>query len=195
MLKRTKVFVIFIAVSLGVGILSAFLSGNNMNIYAEINTPPLSPPSWLFPIVWSILYIFMGISAAWVAIRGFDQSFKVSEIYPTTTEKSKVEPAADRDGKHLAFGYIFHRKVNENAKCGLVVYAVQLVVNFLWSIIFFNKRAFLFAFLWLIFLWVLILTMIKLFAKVSPKAAYLQIPYFLWVTFAGYLNFMIYLLN
>ncbi len=77
----------------------------------------------------------------------------------------------------------------------LIVYAVNLFMNFLWSIIFFNMRAFLFSFIWLVLLWVVILIMILKFRKVSPVAAYLQIPYLLWVTFAGYLNLAIFLLN
>ena len=77
----------------------------------------------------------------------------------------------------------------------LIVYAVNLFMNFLWSIIFFNMRAFLFSFIWLVLLWVVILIMILKFRKVSPAAAYIQIPYLLWVTFAGYLNLAIFLLN
>ncbi len=80
-------------------------------------------------------------------------------------------------------------------KSALTVYAAQLAVNFFWSLIFFNARAFLFAFIWIIFLWVLIIAMIMQFAKIDKLAAYLQIPYLLWVTFAAYLNFAIFLLN
>lgn len=83
----------------------------------------------------------------------------------------------------------------ENNRTALFVYAVQLVVNFFWSIIFFNMQAFLFAFIWLILLWLLIIWMIYEFYKLNQTAALLQIPYLLWVTFAGYLNVMIYLLN
>lgn len=75
------------------------------------------------------------------------------------------------------------------------IYALQLVVNFFWSIIFFNMRAFLFSFVWLLLLWVLIIVMIDGFSKISRISAYANIPYFLWVTFAAYLNFMIYRLN
>lgn len=81
------------------------------------------------------------------------------------------------------------------AASALRVYAVQLAVNFLWSIIFFNMQAYLFAFVWLLLLWALIIVMIIRFARLSKTAAYLQIPYLLWVTFAGYLNLMIYFLN
>ena len=77
----------------------------------------------------------------------------------------------------------------------LQLYFIQLAVNFLWSIIFFNLQAFGGALIWLIALWGLILWMILSFRQVSPLAAKLQIPYLLWVTFAGYLNAGVWLLN
>ena len=77
----------------------------------------------------------------------------------------------------------------------LIVYAFNLFLNFFWSIIFFNMRAFLLAFIWLIALWVVILIMIIKFYRIKPLAGILQILYLLWVTFAGYLNLSIYLLN
>ncbi len=77
----------------------------------------------------------------------------------------------------------------------LAIYALQLVINFFWSIVFFNLRAFLSAFILILVLWVLIGIMIIRFYKIDKTAAFLQIPYFLWVTFAAYLTLMIYLLN
>ena len=77
----------------------------------------------------------------------------------------------------------------------LLLFLVQLAVNFFWSIIFFNLQAFGFAFVWLILLWVLILLMILSFRKVDKLAAWLQIPYLLWVSFAAYLNLGVWLLN
>lgn len=78
---------------------------------------------------------------------------------------------------------------------GLIIYAVQLFFNFFWSIIFFNLQAYGFAFFWLIALWALILGMIIIFSRTDRLAAILQIPYLIWVTFAGYLNLMVWLLN
>ena len=78
---------------------------------------------------------------------------------------------------------------------GLRLFALQLIVNFFWSPLFFNLRAFGFAFLWLVLLWALILLMIFSYRKVDKIAAWLQVPYLLWVTFAGYLNFTTWLLN
>lgn len=77
----------------------------------------------------------------------------------------------------------------------LLNYAIQLILNFLWPVIFFNMHTFLFSFIWLVVLWTSILKMIFKFSRLDTTAAYLQIPYLLWVTYAGYLNFMIYLLN
>lgn len=77
----------------------------------------------------------------------------------------------------------------------LFTYILQLIMNFFWPIIFFNMRTFLFSFIWLVVLWATILKMILKFGMLDKTAAYFQIPYFLCVTFAGYLNFMIYLLN
>ena len=77
----------------------------------------------------------------------------------------------------------------------LNLYTVQLIVNFFWSLIFFNAQAYGFAFLWLVLLWVLVLAMILTFRKVDPVAAWLQIPYLLWLTFAAYLNWGVWKLN
>jgi len=77
----------------------------------------------------------------------------------------------------------------------LLLFLIQLAFNFFWSIIFFNFQAFGFALIWLILLWLLILLMIRSFYQVDKLAAWLQIPYLIWVTFAVYLNFGIWTLN
>lgn len=78
---------------------------------------------------------------------------------------------------------------------GLNLFVAQLIINFFWSLIFFNAQAFGFAFFWLLFLWVLVLWMIFVFYRVDPLAAKLQIPYLLWLTFAAYLNAGVWYLN
>lgn len=77
----------------------------------------------------------------------------------------------------------------------LNLYAIQLVVNFFWSLIFFNAQAFGFAFFWLLLLWGLVLLMILAFDKVDPLSAKLQVPYLIWLTFAAYLNLGVWYLN
>lgn len=83
----------------------------------------------------------------------------------------------------------------KETECAILLYAAQLFVNFLWSPFFFNLKLYFFSFAWLILLWVLILMMILRFYRIRPLAAYLQIPYLLWVTFAGYLNLGVAILN
>lgn len=153
--SKIKPYAVSILLTLAVGGLSGFLTSMGMDSFDALTKPPLTPPSFLFPIVWTVLFILMGVGAA--------------RIFMT-------EPTAARNR-------------------ALIVYVVQLAVNFFWSIIFFNLQAYAFAFYWLILLWVLILTMFYLFCKVDKPAALLQIPYAIWVTFAGYLNLMIWLLN
>lgn len=83
----------------------------------------------------------------------------------------------------------------EEIQNALKIYALQLLANFLWPTFFFNFQWYLFAFFWLILLWGLVLLMIWRFKDISKVAAYLNIPYILWLTFAAYLNFSIWLLN
>lgn len=146
-----------ILIPVGVGTLAAVLTRDSMDIYATLKTPPLAPPAILFPIVWTALYILMGISSATVYL-GRD-----------------ADPAA--------------------ASLGLRRYFVSLLFNFLWSIIFFNVRSPLAALVTLFVLLYLIITTVISYKRISPVAAYLQIPYILWVAFAGYLNAGIYFLN
>ena len=166
MRKKTKeylkIFTISIVLPLVVGGLSALLTMSNMNIYKELQQPPLAPPSWLFPVVWTILYVLMGVSFGlyWIA-RPVGEGAVRSKMWEQ----------------------------------GLSFYLASLAFNFAWSILFFNLRWFLFAFVWLIVLLFLIVGTILAYRKFTPVAAYLQIPYALWVAFAGYLNFGIWFLN
>ena len=91
--------------------------------------------------------------------------------------------------------YIIYKSKDSNRNKALFIYALQLVFNFFWSIIFFGYSQFLFALIWLIILIVIIIFMIVNFYKISPLSAYLQIPYLFWCLFATYLNFMIFVLN
>ena len=78
---------------------------------------------------------------------------------------------------------------------GLNLFVAQLTFNFFWSLLFFGAQAFGFAALWLALLWVLVVLMALLFFRVDPPAGWFQIPYILWLTFAGYLNIAVWLLN
>lgn len=83
----------------------------------------------------------------------------------------------------------------KDVKVALGIFVLQLVLNTLWSIIFFGLRSPGGAFIEIIFLWLAILWTIVAFHKISKAAAYLLIPYILWVSFAAYLNYAIWILN
>lgn len=83
----------------------------------------------------------------------------------------------------------------KDRRIALKSFIIQLAVNLAWSIIFFNLQAFGLAFFWILFLWVLICYMYRAFKRVDRKAAYLQIPYLAWTTFAAYLTYVAWLLN
>lgn len=91
--------------------------------------------------------------------------------------------------------YIITRSNNERKGKALIWYGIQLVINSLWSLIFFGFGAYLFAFIWIILLLITVVIMIAKFYNIDKLAAYINIPYILWIIFAGYLNFGIYLLN
>jgi tryptophan-rich sensory protein len=90
---------------------------------------------------------------------------------------------------------IWNTPKTELRQKALVVFGVQLFFNFWWSILFFSFHAIFLALIDILIMWLLIIYMITLFKKIKPIAAYLQIPYLLWVTFATVLNFSIWYLN
>lgn len=143
------------AIPLAVGGLAALLSGG-MRSYQVMNQPPLSPPAWVFPVVWTVLYLLMG-----------EASYRV-----LVSDKNSGE-----------------------IRKALIAYGVQLVLNFLWPLVFFGGKMYLTAFFILIGLWIAIFITLQRFSKIDETAGDLLIPYLLWVTFAGYLNFGVFLLN
>lgn len=150
---KWKELITSLLIALGTGGLSALITGN-FEIYNTLERPPLAPPAAVFPVVWTILFALMGISA-----------------------------------------YMIYISDSPDKKTALIVYGVQLFFNFLWPVIFFRAQLFLPAFIWLVILWLLVALMIILFKRIKPIAGLLQIPYLIWLTFAGYLNLMVYLLN
>ena len=86
-------------------------------------------------------------------------------------------------------------KEKDEKSGALSIYGYQLVVNFLWPVFFFNFQWYFFALLWLMFLWILVAKMILDFGMIHRTAAVMNIPYLLWLSFAGYLNLGIWILN
>ena len=122
----------------------------NTDMYKTLIKPPLAPPSFIFPIVWSIIYILMGISY-----------------------------------------YLYKKYTSNDSK----VYYIQLIVNLLWSIIFFGLKNYFLSVIWIILLDILIIKMILEFNKINKTSLYLNIPYLIWSLFATYLTIGIYILN
>ena len=158
MKKRIKprLLVTCLLLPLGVGALSAFLSRGGMANFDSVEQSPLTPPPVVFVVVWTLLYLMMGLSSYLVLTSG--------------------APAPRIDAAMRTYG-------------------VSLVINFFWSIFFFGLGAYLFSFVWLVLLWISILYNIAAFYRISRPAGLLLVPYFLWVSFAAYLSFSVYLLN
>ena len=149
-----KQLIISIAIPLAVGGLSALLTMGSMAQFEQIAKPPLSPPGFLFPIVWTILYTLMGIAS-----------------------------------------YIVYRSKSPYKLYALIFYVAQLAVNFIWSPVFFNLTAYLLAFFCILVLLALVIITTVMFYRIDKTAGILMIPYCIWVAFATYLNFGVYLLN
>lgn len=144
-----KKLIMYILIPLILGSIVGLLTSGNYN---EIVMPKFTPPKILFPIVWSILYILMGISR-----------------------------------------YIIDSK--EHNHRAITIYRFQLLINLIWLFLFFNFKWYLFSFIWIILLITLVTIMIIKFLKLSKTSGLLQIPYLLWLIFASFLNFTVYILN
>ena len=148
-----KKIIFYVGITVLIGSIPSFFIKIG-DTYKSLNRPPLSPPGILFPIVWTILFILMGISIYRVMM----------------TNKS---------GKNEA----------------RLLYFIQLILNALWTPIFFGFKNYFLGFLWIIMLIVLVIVMILSFNKIDKISAYLNIPYLLWLVFALYLSFGVFLLN
>lgn len=153
-MKKLLPLIISVGGTLAVGGLAAWLTKDSYAVYSVLEKPEISPPAVLFPIVWVILYVLMGVSV-----------------------------------------YLIYRSGCRNRDSLTELYIIQLAVNFIWPLIFFKWQMFFAAFIWLVLLWALIILMMVLFYRCSKAAGYLLIPYILWVSFAGYLNYSVYMLN
>ncbi len=91
---------------------------------------------------------------------------------------------------------VYRTKTDEPTKSeAQLLYYLQLAINFFWSILFFRFQAYFFAFIWLLFLWAVLWMTIQSFYAIRKPAGILLVPYLLWVSFAGYLNLAISLMN
>ena len=148
--KLTALIVSFVIVFLVAALGSIFTSSTVNSVWYESTKPPITPPNYVFPIAWTILFILIALS-----------------MFFSWSESKKS------DKKKVA-----------------AVFAVNLVLNVLWSILYFGLQNPLLAFIELIIFWLSILAMIIVLFRISKKSAYMLIPYLLWVSFAAFLNFL-----
>ncbi|MCT3308911.1 TspO/MBR family protein [Lactiplantibacillus pentosus] len=148
--------VIFIVIIEAIGSLSGWLSGDIKGIYNSLSLPVLSPPDWLFGIVWPILYALMAIAGYLI-------------FYLATTQRERL--------------------------MNTILFGTQLLLNFIWSIIFFSQSAYWWGLVVIIVLDLVVLMCLLQFYRSSRLAAGLMVPYFIWICFATYLTLGVALLN
>lgn len=156
MKHKWKQLIVCLLLPVAAGAVSSLVSADGMQAFSELNKPPLSPPGWLFPPVWTVLYLLMGL-ASWFVLKSEASEGQVRSAW--------------------------------------TAYILQLAVNVLWAPIFFGAGLYLLSFIWLILLWGLIVAAMIRFYDIRQAAGELLLPYLLWVTFAGYLNLGVWLLN
>ncbi len=145
-----------ILLPLAVGGLAAFFTQNSREFYASLEKPPFSPPGAVFPVVWTVLYLLIGIASYLIYRKGF--------------EKDYVRDA-------------------------LKSYGISLALSFIWPLVFFRLELPFAAFWVLLLLWLFTGIATAKFYRISHPAGLFMLPYWLWITFAGYLNLAVWLLN
>lgn len=146
-----KKLLMYIIVTFIIGsIFAIFIDSNNYNNLNKI----VNVPSIVFPIVWSILFLLMGISV-----------YLISES-------------------------------NDISKNGAIkYYFFQLIINSLWTLIFFSFKMYILSFIWIVLLIILVIIMIIKFYKINKVSGLLNIPYLIWLLFASVLSFSVIVLN
>ena len=151
-MSKLKIYVKSILIPVIIGGVVGLITSNAID-YNNLVQPFFAPPSFLFPIVWTILYVLMGVSYGILETKGLNNS-----------------------------------EINS-------IYYLQLIINALWSFIFFVFKCRFFAYIWILILDVLVINLIIKFYNKNKTAGLLQIPYLIWILFATILNLVVYLLN
>ena len=146
--------VLLLAATIGAGALVGFLTQQDSSFYQTLVKPSFAPPSWVFPVAWTLLYAAMAV-ARWLVLK------------------------TDSRDRLILLG----------------LYIAQLAVNLLWPYLFFVQKTLGLSFFWLVLLWMLTAIMLYQFFCVNKLPGWLLVPYQLWLTFAGILNFCVARLN
>ena len=163
-----------IVVCQAAGAIGGFATANSVDTwYLTLRKSPLNPPGWVFGPVWTMLYTFMGIALyrAWMSVR-------------------RAPVAAEGGGVGVTGA-----SSEVAARVSFTPFWTQLALNTAWSLVFFGLRQPLGALVTLVALLLGIVATIRSFGRVDRPAAWLLVPYAVWVTFAGYLNASVWWLN
>jgi benzodiazapine receptor len=180
-MKNIYKFVISIVICESAGVLGSIFTTPAINTwYANLNKPSFTPPGSFIGAVWVILFFLMGVSLYLV----WSKNWQVAAPTAAGAGRKTWNPITEK----LWSGT--WREENN-----IAIFALQLILNILWSVIFFGLKLPGLALFELIALWFAILYTIVNFHRISKPASYLLLPYIAWVSFAGYLNFVLWRMN
>ena len=154
---RLNSLLFHLAVPILAGSISSQISGNAAAAYASLTLPGFAPPAILFPIVWTLLYLLMGLSA-----------------YLITTDRT-ISP--------------------QERRSALLLYGLMLVINCLWSPLFFRFHLYTLSAWWCVLLVGVTALTAAVFFRIRAAAGLLYLPVLLWLVFACVLNFAVAYLN
>jgi tryptophan-rich sensory protein len=145
------VCLVIVAITSYIG--SSITMNETTSSWYQLIKPQITPPNYVFPVVWTVLYILIALSMyfAWINTKPSD-----------TKQKDKIK----------------------------IIFAINLVYNILWSLVFFEEKNPLAGFFCIIVVWLTTILCISTVKKSSKTSAWLLLPYLLWLTFAGVLNFL-----
>lgn len=169
-MKLKPNYVIIPLIALSVAVLGSLFTGNGMDWYGSVVVKPsLTPPDWVFPIAWTIIYICTALSAI---------------IIWNKTEK------------HKRFLLIFRTKeMKPEYKWVLGLFIINAILNASWTLFFFNMHLLKTSLVEILILEATNIALLILTWKISKKASLLLVPYVIWVGFASYLTYEIVALN
>lgn len=154
--KSILTLILIIIFTEAVGIISGYIGMYKLESYNSLIKPTFAPPSYVFLIVWPVLYLMMAIAV-----------YKI----------------------------LMQREQGQTINKAVTFYVIQLVLNFLWTIIFFRLRLIGLAFIELMILLVFVLLTTFEFFRHNKFAGLLMIPYIFWLCFAGVLNYVFWMIN
>lgn len=161
-------YIVIPLIVIAVALVGSALTSSGMDWYGGIIKPELTPPKWVFPIAWNLIFIATAASAI---------------IFWNKATELKV------------LWFHFHKRLNDKNLWITILFLANAILNILWSYLFFSQQLVLWAFVEMIFLEATIIALIVMLRPTSRLSAYLLLPYAIWVGFATYLTYMIHTVN